>query len=119
MLSMRRENSDSRPLLLVDDDTGLCNLMYEFLASHGFQLTAVHDGMTGFSKALTGSYDLILLDIMLPILDGLEVLRRLREKDKQTCVLILTAKDAPEDRVIHDGIAPLPEPPINLSVRGQ
>ena len=70
---LRHEASrrDVRSILLVDDDAGLCKLMAEFFSSHDFRLEAVHDSMIGLSKALEGVYDLIILDIMLPILDGL------------------------------------------------
>lgn len=88
-----------RSILLVDDDVGLCNLMAEFFSSHDFRLTAVHDGITGLSKALAGGYDLILLDIMLPLVDGLEVLRRLREKKVRTPIIMLTARTAHRERI--------------------
>ena len=90
---------DARSILLVDDDVGLCNLMAEFFASHEFRLSAVHDGMTGLSRASAGGFDLILLDIMLPILDGLEVLKRLRDKKVPTPVILLTARTAHRDRI--------------------
>jgi two-component system response regulator CpxR len=93
------QKRDARSILLVDDDVGLCNLMSEFFASHDFRLAAVHDGMTGLSRAAAGSYDVILLDIMLPILDGLEVLKRLRDKKVQTPVMMLTARTAHRDRI--------------------
>src|SRR2546421_12606351 len=101
--SLRDEASslkrDTRSVLLIDDDLGLCNLMSEFFSSHDFRLTAVHDGMTGLSRAATSGYDVILVDIMLPILDGLEVLKRLREKKVQTPVIMLTARTAHRDRI--------------------
>jgi DNA-binding response OmpR family regulator len=90
---------DARSILLVDDDTGLCNLMREFFSGNDYRLIAVHDGMTGLSQAASGGYDLILLDIMLPILDGLEVLKRLREKKIHTPVIMLTARTAHRDRI--------------------
>jgi DNA-binding response OmpR family regulator len=86
---------DAQSILLVDDDAGLCHLMSEFLSSHYFRLTAAHDGVTGFSKALAGGFDLILLDIMLPI----QVLKRLREKKAHTPVIMLTARTAHRDRI--------------------
>ncbi len=88
-----------RSVLLVDDDVGLCNLMTEFFSSHDFRLTAVHDGMTGLAKAITGGYDVVLLDIMLPILNGLEVLKRLRERKLHTPIILLTARTAHRDRI--------------------
>ena len=90
---------DARSILLVDDDVGLCNLMSEFFSTHDFRLATVHDGMTGLSRALTGGYDLILLDIMLPILDGFEVLKRLRDKKVHTPIILLTARTAHRDRI--------------------
>jgi DNA-binding response OmpR family regulator len=101
--SLRDEPSglkrDARSVLLIDDDIGLCNLMSEFFSSHDFRLTAVHDGMTGLSRAATSAYDVILVDIMLPMLDGLEVLKRLRGKKVQTPVIMLTARTAHRDRI--------------------
>ncbi|HLK51011.1 MAG TPA: response regulator transcription factor [Bryobacteraceae bacterium] len=88
-----------RSILLVDDDVGLCNLMSEFFSEHDFRLAAVHDGMTGLSRAIAGGYDLILLDIMLPLLDGIEVLKRLREKKVHTPIILLTARTAHRDRI--------------------
>ena len=90
---------DVRSILLVDDDIGLCSLMAEFLGSNDFRLSAVHDGMSALSKASTGCYDLILLDVMLPIVDGVEVLKRLREKKVHTPVIMLTARTAHRDRI--------------------
>jgi DNA-binding response OmpR family regulator len=111
-----------RSLLLVDDDTGLCHLMSEFLSSHHFRLTSAHDGVTGLSKAMAGGFDLILLDIMLPILDGLEVLKRLREKKIHTPIIMLTARTAHRDRIAGldagaDDYIPKPFAPHELLAR--
>ncbi len=99
----RQENpaarKDLRSLLLIEDDVGLCKLMAEFFSAHDFRLEAAHDGMAGLSKALEGGYDLILLDIMLPILDGLEVLKRLRQRRNPTPVILLTARTGHRDRI--------------------
>jgi two-component system, OmpR family, response regulator CpxR len=85
-------------ILLVDDDVELCELMLDFFESRGFSLEAVHDGRRGLSRALGGRHDLVLLDIMLPGLDGVEVLRQLR-KQSEVPVIMLTARTAPADRV--------------------
>ena len=111
-----------RSLLLVDDDTGLCNLMSEFLSSHHFRLTSAHDGVTGLAKAMAGGYDLILLDIMLPILDGLEVLKRLRENKIHTPIIMLTARTAHRERIAGldagaDDYIPKPFAPHELLAR--
>ena len=111
-----------RSLLLVDDDAGLCTLMSEFLSSHHFRLTSAHDGVTGLSKAMAGGYDLILLDIMLPMLDGLEVLKRLRENKIYTPIIMLTARTAHRDRIAGldagaDDYIPKPFAPHELLAR--
>ncbi|MCL2917169.1 response regulator [Shewanella litorisediminis] len=86
-------------LLLVDDDPGLSELLKELLELEGFVLTLAHDGAEGLSKAVSSHFDLILLDVMLPKLNGFEVLKQLRNH-KQTPVLMLTARGDDIDRVV-------------------
>lgn len=85
-------------LLIVEDEITLSNNIKEILADLG-EITQVYDGEEGLFEAESGMYDLILLDLMLPEKNGYEVLAELREKNIQTPVLILTAKDALEDKV--------------------
>ena len=85
-------------LLLIDDDRALCTLMSEFFSSHDFRLTTANDGPSGLGKALEGKHDLILLDWMLPALEGIEVLKHLRRKSS-TPVIVLTARTAQADRI--------------------
>ena len=66
------------PILLIDDDVELCAMLSDYLGRHGYEVTSVHNGKTGLGKALSGGYSMLLLDVMLPGLDGFEVLRRLR-----------------------------------------
>ena len=86
-------------ILMIDDDTGLCDLVAEYLALDGFDYTAAHDGQQGLNLAQAQDYDLILLDIMLPGLDGLSVLKALRT-DKYCPVLMLTARGDDIDRIV-------------------
>ncbi len=85
-------------VLLIDDDVELTTLMREFLEEQGFALTVTHDGTTGLAKALSGEFDMVLLDGMLPQLDGIEVLRQLRRRSAVP-VIMLTARGAPSDRI--------------------
>jgi two-component system response regulator CpxR len=85
-------------VLLVDDDVALGETMEEFFAPRGIDLETVHDGTSGLARALDGGHDLLLLDIMMPGLDGFELLRRLR-RSSQVPVIILTARAAQVDRV--------------------
>src|SRR5580692_4745770 len=66
------------PVLLVDDDVELCAMLGAYVARHGFEVTTEHHGDLGLHRALSGSFSIVLLDVMLPGLDGFEVLRRLR-----------------------------------------
>ena len=84
--------------LLVDDDVGLCRLMMDFFADSDFALESVHDGARGLSKAVEGHFDLILLDVMLPVLDGFTVLRQLRRRSRVP-VIMLTARTGQKDRI--------------------
>ncbi|GAB1108997.1 MAG: response regulator [Shewanella algae] len=86
-------------ILLIDDDLGLAELLGQLLELEGFELTLAHDGQSGLELAIANDYDLILLDVMLPKLNGFEVLRELRDK-KQTPVLMLTARGDEIDRVV-------------------
>jgi two-component system response regulator CiaR len=85
-------------LLLVEDDLALSNSVYDYLESFA-DVTQVFDGDEGFYEAETGVYDLIILDLMLPERNGIDVLRDLRARNITTPVLITTAKGALEDKM--------------------
>ncbi len=86
-------------LLLVDDDLELCSMQGEYLCNEGFAVQMCHDGESGLEEALSGDYDMILLDVMMPKLTGIDVLRRLRVHSNVP-VLMLTAKGDDIDRII-------------------
>ncbi len=86
-------------LLLIEDYLPLQKSLAKGLREAGFAVDVTGDGEEGLWYARTGNYDVIILDLMLPKVDGLTILRQLREMGKQTHVLILTAKDTVEDRV--------------------
>lgn len=85
-------------ILAIEDDYDISNLLKEYLTLEGFQVEAVRDGQLGLERALSGKHDFVILDIMLPGLDGFEILRQLREKSNVP-VLILTICDDHVDRV--------------------
>jgi two-component system response regulator CpxR len=85
-------------VLLIEDDPELCQLMNEFFVQHGIQLEVAGDGRRGLSRAIEGEHDLILLDVMLPGLDGFEVLRLLRRRSSKP-VIMLTARTEQRDRI--------------------
>ena len=86
-------------ILIVDDDVDLCELVQQYLEGEGFGVEAVHNGDTGLQRALANSYALVVLDVMLPGMSGLDVLRNLRQHS-QVPVLILTARGDEVDRII-------------------
>ena len=83
---------------MIDDDAELCSLLSELLTREGFAIECEHEGNRGLDKALTGSHDLVVLDVMLPGLDGFEILRRLRAHSRVP-VLMLTARGEDMDRI--------------------
>ncbi|HTM51838.1 MAG TPA: response regulator transcription factor [Bryobacteraceae bacterium] len=85
-------------LLIVDDDEKLVRLLRDYLQPFGYQVDAVHDGRQGLAAALDGDYAAIILDIMLPGLNGLDLLRELR-RESQTPVIMLTALGDEPDRI--------------------
>ncbi|HWO28440.1 MAG TPA: response regulator transcription factor [Candidatus Acidoferrum sp.] len=86
-------------ILVVDDDVEMCGMLAEYLQSEGLQVETVHNGEHGLRRALSGEHSLILLDIMLPKINGIEVLRRLRTESNAR-VLLLTARGEEVDRII-------------------
>jgi two-component system response regulator CpxR len=109
------------PILLIDDDIELCSMLEDYLVRHGFSVTTEHHGELGLHRALTGDFSMVLLDVMLPGLDGFEVLRRLRTSS-QVSVLLLTARGEDIDRIVGleigaDDYLPKPFNPRELLAR--
>lgn len=86
-------------ILIIDDDTELTDLLIQYLEPEGFDINCVHDGESGIKKALNQSFDAIILDVMLPKLNGFEVLKAIREH-LDTPVLMLTARGDDIDRIV-------------------
>ena len=96
---MKEEGDDmTDKILLVEDEEKLARMVELELKYEGYQVDKAADGRTGLDMAQTGDYDLILLDIMLPALNGMEVLRRLR-RESLVPVIMLTARDTVMDKV--------------------
>jgi DNA-binding response OmpR family regulator len=87
-------------ILLIDDDRELCQLLREFLSSDGFAVDSCHDGADALQVAQSTTYEAIILDVMLPGMQGLELLRRLRSANVGTPVLMLTARGEDTDRIV-------------------
>lgn len=90
----------SRKILVIDDDPDIVHLLEMHLRDEGYVVASVLDGEEGFSKASSEHFDLIILDLMLSGLDGLEICRRLRSDTNYTPVLMLTCKSSELDRVL-------------------
>lgn len=86
-------------ILLIEDDTAVVSLIRRGLADPNFNISVALSGLSGLEMALSTTYDLIILDIMLPGMDGLKVCKKIREHGRQVPVLILSALDQPEDIV--------------------
>jgi DNA-binding response OmpR family regulator len=90
----------SRTVLVMEDDRDIARLLELHLRDEGYSVTIATDGKTGLQQALSKSYDLIILDLILPGMDGLEVCRRIRTGPDYTPVLMLTAKSEDLDRIL-------------------
>lgn len=93
------EKRDFMQILIVEDEKRLANALKQILLEQKYMADVVHDGNEGLEYALSGIYDLIILDIMLPYKDGFQVAFELREKKISTPILMLTAKDTIPDKV--------------------
>jgi two-component system, OmpR family, response regulator CpxR len=108
-------------ILIIDDDVALCELVIEYLEPLGFHVEAVHRGDTGAALALDGRHSIVVLDVMLPGLNGLDVLRQIRTVSKIP-VLMLTARGDDVDRIVGleigaDDYLPKPFNPRELAAR--
>lgn len=108
-------------ILVIDDDHGLCALLDDYLSAEGFSIEAVHDGALGASRACTESYDLVVLDVMLPGLNGFDVLKKIRA-GSAVPVVMLTARGEEVDRIVGlelgaDDYLPKPFNPRELVAR--
>ncbi len=86
-------------LLLADDDIELCQLLNEYLSNEGFDISLAHDGSAAAKSILAQDFDLMILDVMLPNLNGFEVLKEVR-KESQVPILMLTARGDEIDRIV-------------------
>ncbi len=108
-------------ILVIDDDIELCELLTDYLSSEGFIVEAVNNGREGAEQAPVGDYVLIILDVMLPELNGFDVLRKIREQSKVP-VIMLTARGDDIDRIVGlelgaDDYLPKPFNPRELVAR--
>ncbi len=108
-------------VLLIDDDVELCSMLTDYLGRHGFQVTAIHRGDAGLKMAREHPWTMVLLDVMLPGLDGFEVLKQLRSASAVS-VLLLTARGEDVDRIVGlemgaDDYLPKPFNPRELLAR--
>ena len=108
-------------VLIIDDDTELCALLAQYLDLQGFEVNSVHDGAEAIAHLQQQQYDTLVLDVMLPGLMGLEVLRKIREFT-DTPVLMLTARGEDTDRIVGlemgaDDYLPKPCNPRELAAR--
>jgi len=88
-------------LLLIEDEKKVADFVARGLRAEQFAVDVAYDGLEGWGLACAVEYDLVILDLMLPGLDGTEILRRLRQRGRQAAVLVLTARDGTGDKVLH------------------
>src|SRR3982751_6157490 len=111
----------SAQVLLADDDVELAGMLTEYLEREGFAVTAVHDGEAAARLALSGGYQIVVLDVMMPKVDGIEALRQIRQSSRVP-VIMLTARGDDVDRIIGlelgaDDYVPKPCTPRELTAR--
>jgi two-component system response regulator CpxR len=116
-----RDEDRMNRILVIDDDVELCELLTDYLVPEGFSVEAAHDSDKGVERALSGEHDFVVLDVMLPGINGFEVLRTVR-KSSNVPVLMLTARGEDVDRIVGlemgaDDYLPKPFNPRELVAR--
>jgi len=98
-MTHQEKTSSGMKILMIDDDKKLCRLVADYLEPMGYSVASAHDGAGGLAKALQGEFHAVILDVMMPKMDGLEVLKRLR-RESNIPVLMLTARGEETDRIV-------------------
>lgn len=96
----KRQKGLDVQILIVEDDKKLALALKQILVEADYQVDAVHDGQSGLDYGLSGIYDVIILDVMLPKMDGFEVAKELRRNHVDTPILLLTARDTVRDKIV-------------------
>ena len=109
-------------LLIAEDEPDLAEALTVFFEKNHFSVDAVHNGFDAYEYAVSGAYDAIILDVMMPKMDGIQVLERLRREQIRTPIMMLTAKGQKDDRILGfnagaDAYLPKPFDPIELLSR--
>ncbi|GKU84688.1 response regulator transcription factor [Niallia sp. NCCP-28] len=109
-------------VLVIEDNESVCSMLDMFFAKENFEGKFIHNGLDGYQEFLFHPYDLIVLDWMLPGMDGITVCRKIREKNKQIPIIMLTAKDSESDQVLGlemgaDDYVTKPFSPLALTAR--
>ncbi|MBK1832112.1 response regulator transcription factor [Verrucomicrobiaceae bacterium R5-34] len=98
-MTLKMKSDQQRRILVVDDDRKLCGLIRDYLTPLGYEVAMKHTGAAGLEAALAGNFDAVLLDVMMPEMDGFEMLKELR-KSSNVPVLMLTAMGEEADRIV-------------------
>ncbi len=104
VVDMQSEAVNTQTILVVEDESTVAEVVEKYLLREGFSTAVVHDGVAALSHMDSKGADLVILDLMLPGIDGLEVCRRMRESGDSTPVIMLTAKDRESDLVLGLGV---------------
>lgn len=88
-----------KKLLIAEDELDLAEALTVFFEKNHFTVDAVHNGLDAYEYAVTGEYDAVILDVMMPKMDGIQVLERLRAEGVKTPIMMLTAKGQKSDRI--------------------
>ena len=104
VVDMQSEAVNTQTILVVEDEITVAEVVEKYLLREGFSTAVVHDGVAALSHMDSTGADLVILDLMLPGIDGLEVCRRMRESGDSTPVIMLTAKDRESDLVLGLGV---------------
>lgn len=112
----------SMKVLVIEDNESVCSMLDIFFRKENFETNFIHNGLEGYQEFLFQHYDLIVLDWMLPGMDGITVCRKIREKDNQIPIIMLTAKDSESDQVLGlemgaDDYVTKPFSPLALTAR--
>ncbi|MCT2345200.1 response regulator transcription factor [Niallia taxi] len=109
-------------VLVIEDNVGVCSMLEMFFGKEDFKGVFLHDGLEGYKHFIDNEYDMVILDWMLPSMDGITVCRKIREVDKNVPIIMLTAKDTESDQVLGlemgaDDYVTKPFSPLALTAR--